>query len=102
MTDDIGAKVAHVKSARQTRDHVCHWPGCGKQVKPAQWGCFSCWKKIPKDLQREIWRTYNIAQEVRGTPSAAYIQAARDVQDWIAQQAVDKKATPPDTQPTLF
>lgn len=32
---DKAAKVKHVKSAVQSRDHVCHWPGCGKQCKPA-------------------------------------------------------------------
>lgn len=102
MTGDISAKVAHIKSARQTRDHICHWPGCGKQCKPAVWGCYSCWMKIPKRLRDEIWRTYDIRQEVRGTPSAAYIAAARAVQDWIATQPVDKKPTPTDTKSPLF
>lgn len=71
-------------TARQTRGHECHWPGCGKQVPPAMWGCKVHWFALPKRLRYEIWRTYRIGQEENGNPSAEYVAVARAVQDWIA------------------
>lgn len=83
MPSDIGAKVAHVLRAGQTRSHECHWPGCSKQVPPAMWGCKPHWYALPKDLRDRIWATYRTGQEVHGTPSREYVEAARQVQEWI-------------------
>jgi hypothetical protein len=82
----IGAKVAYVKRAGQTRNHVCHWPGCGAQVPPAIWGCRPHWYALPKELRDRIWRAYRPGQEIRGTPSASYLAVAREVQQWIANR----------------
>mgnify|MGYP001589059526 CR=1 FL=1 len=84
----IEAKVKYVKSQTQTREHTCHWPKCGKQVKPAEWGCKTHWFKLPKDLRHKVWTHYNIGQEIRGTPSRKYLDVAKEVQDWIASQDV--------------
>jgi hypothetical protein len=81
----IAAKVAHVKRARQTRTHRCHWPGCEKQVPPAKWGCAPHWFRLPQALRDAIWRAYRIAQEETLTPSKKYIEAARAVQTWIRE-----------------
>lgn len=86
---DIAAlsdKVAHVMRAGQTRDHHCHWPGCGKQVPPARWGCLTHWRALPKRLRDRIWATYRPGQESDLNPSAAYLSVARDVQAWIARK----------------
>lgn len=93
-TVSIADKVAHVRRARQTRDHTCHWPGCTRQVKPALWGCGPHWKALPKELQRLIWTTYTPGQENTATPSRAYVAAARQVQDWIlANHPADQQAS---------
>lgn len=83
--DDIGAKVAHVKAAGQTRAHGCHWPGCNVQVPPAMWGCRSHWFRLPKPIRDDIWRTYRPGQENSLNPSGAYIDAARRAQEWIKE-----------------
>lgn len=83
----IGDKVAHVKRAGQTRDHTCHWPGCRLQVPPAMWGCRPHWYAIPKPLRDLIWATYKPGQEIRGTPSVRYLEAAKAVQAWINENA---------------
>jgi hypothetical protein len=88
----IGAKVAYVKRQGQTRRHHCHWPGCDKQVPPAMWGCRPHWYSLPDDLRNAIWRSYAPGQEVKGSPSTAYVAAARAVQEWI-------KANHPTTAP---
>jgi hypothetical protein len=88
-------KADYVRSQVQTRAHTCHWPGCEKQVPPAMWGCKAHWFAIPAGLRARIWATYKPGQEVNGTPSAAYIQAAKAVQAWIAErddQAWDRNA----------
>lgn len=78
-------KVEHVKRAIQTRNHECHWPGCDRQVPPAMWGCSQHWFKLPKALRNKVWRAYRPGQEVTMTPSAAYIEVAKEVQAWIAE-----------------
>lgn len=79
MTD----KVAYVKAQGQTRSHHCHWPGCTRQVPPAMWGCKQHWFTLPAALRNKVWREYEPGQEVNGTPSAAYLKVADEVQAWI-------------------
>lgn len=64
--------------------HVCHWPGCGKPVPAAMWGCKAHWFALPKRLRDRIWATYRRGQEITKTPSPKYIEAALEVQSWIA------------------
>jgi hypothetical protein len=80
-------KFEYVKNQPQTRKHHCHWPGCEKQVPPAMWGCKQHWFKLPAELRSKIWATYKPGQEVDGTPSVAYLAAAKEVQDWIVANA---------------
>ncbi len=63
--------------------HACHWPECGKAVPPAMWGCKPHWFKLPKPLRDQIWATYVPGQEVRKDPSGFYLNAAKEVQQWI-------------------
>jgi hypothetical protein len=77
------AKVAYVTSQGPTRPHTWHWPGCCRQVPPAMWGCKPHWMALPKQLRDRIWATYEPGRETTITPSAAYLDAARLVQDWI-------------------
>lgn len=81
----IREKVNHVLTAKQTRDHRCHWPGCNQQVVPAKWGCRRHWFMLPEDLRRAIWRTYKIGQEIKATPSAEYVAVTKRVQNWIVE-----------------
>lgn len=81
------SKARYVTRQRQTRKHTCHWPGCERQVPPAMWGCKPHWFKLPKYLRDLIWATYEPGQEVSLTPSAAYLDAAHKVQEWIKAQS---------------
>jgi hypothetical protein len=76
-------KADYVRSQSQTRDHTCHWPDCNQSVPPAMWGCRVHWYRLPKRLRDLIWATYEPGQEVDMTPSAEYLDAAREVQEWI-------------------
>lgn len=76
-------KAEYVKAARMVRGHICHWPGCKKEVKPALWGCSQHWFRLPQSLRNKIWATYKPGQEETKTPSEAYLKVAREVQDWI-------------------
>lgn len=67
-------------------EHTCHWPGCSTAVPPRMWGCQPHWYRLPKALRDRIWQTYRPGQEISKTPSADYIAAAREVQEWIAGQ----------------
>ena len=82
-SEPLADKVAYVKSQGQTRDHRCHWPGCKKQVPPALWGCRKHWMMLPKYLRDKIWQAYRPGQERDSRPSKEYVQAAREVEEWI-------------------
>jgi flavin-dependent thymidylate synthase len=47
------------------------------------WGCRDHWFTLPKYLRDKIWAAYVPGQEITKTPSAAYIAAAHEVQQWI-------------------
>lgn len=89
IVDDKPEKVAYVKRQGQTRDHHCHWPGCGKQVPPAMWGCKKHWFMLPKRLRDKIWAAYVPGQEVDMSPSKEYLLVAQEVEDWILNHAKD-------------
>lgn len=46
--------------------------------------------KLPQYLRNKIWATYQIGQEIDGTPSREYLQAAREVQNWIKENHGNK------------
>ena len=71
---------------RTENPHTCHWPGCEEPVPPAMWGCKAHWFSLPQRLRNRIWKTYRPGQEVTKTPSAEYIAAAKEVQQWIRNQ----------------
>ena len=48
------------------------------------WGCKRHWYMLPKHLRDKIWKTYVPGQEITKTPHIAYIEAAKEVQQWIA------------------
>lgn len=77
------SKAAYVKSQGQTRAHTCHWPGCGKQVPPAMWGCKVHWFRLPPRMRARIWALYKPGQEVRFDPSMEYLEVAKAAQEWI-------------------
>jgi hypothetical protein len=65
--------------------HTCHWPGCPIEVPPKLWGCRKHWYTLPQHLRDRIWKAYRPGQEINKTPSREYVDAARDVQEWIRQ-----------------
>lgn len=81
----MGIKADYVTRQPQTRAHHCHWPGCGRQVPPAMWGCMAHWFRLPVNLRNDIWRTYRCGQEAEMNPSPEYVAVAKKVQAWIAQ-----------------
>lgn len=83
----LAQKADYVRRAGQTRNHTCHWPGCTKQVPPAMFMCKPHWFALPRSLRNKIWAAYQPGQEISGRPSKAYIEAAREVQQWIAENA---------------
>lgn len=85
MTDTIKAKVDHVISAPNNKNHHCHWPGCTKQVKPAFWGCTKHWYSLPPALRAKVWQTYEIGQEQRQNPSEDYLTVIDEIQAYIKQ-----------------
>ena len=63
-------------------EHTCHWPTCTTPVPPRLWGCREHWFKLPKDIRDAIWNAYEVGQEVRKDPSAAYLEAVFRAEKW--------------------
>ncbi len=84
-------KADYVRQATQTRYHTCHWPGCGKQVPPAMWGCKGHWFKLPQALRNKIWAAYRPGQEENmALVSEGYLRVADEVEQWIKSSTEDK------------
>lgn len=83
----VAEKADYVRARRRdpARGHHCHWTGCTKQVPAALWGCEKHWYKLPLALRRRIWATFRPGQEESKTPSREYVEVARDVEAWIAE-----------------
>lgn len=86
----IKDKVSYVKNALKdpNNKHHCHWPGCFSLVKPQFWGCMPHWYSLPRELRAMIWATYNPMQEIKKTPSKAYLDVAQKIQVWIVATEV--------------
>lgn len=67
--------------------HCCHWPGCDVHVSPKMWGCKDHWLRLPNKLRIKLWAAYRPGQEIDKAPSPAYIEAAKNIQWWIAENA---------------
>lgn len=80
------SKADYVREAPFIGGHLCHWPGCTAQVKPAVWGCRKHWNMLPKRLRDKIWATYWPGQEINKKPSGEYLEVIREVGDWIAKE----------------
>lgn len=82
----MSSKADHVRAQTQTRKHTCHWPGCGRQVPPAMWGCKPHWFALPKAIRDRIWKAYRPGQEDDRNVSLAYLEAAREAQAFALRQ----------------
>lgn len=78
--------------------HVCHAEGCRRIVDPKLLMCARHWRMVPKDLQREVWRTYVPGQETRKDPTDAYLAAYRRAVNAVA--ALEGRPTPFPTEET--
>lgn len=90
MDSTRGQKAAHVRAAKQTRSHHCHWPDCPEQVPPASWGCRAHWFTLPKNIRDRIWDAYRPGQEKTMSPSGQYLDAADAAQKWIAARSAPR------------
>lgn len=58
--------------------HLCHVPGCGKNVVKSLLMCSDHWKRVPEPLRMEVLTHYQKGQEKgKIKPSTQYLRAAR-------------------------
>jgi len=57
--------------------HICHAPGCKRQVPPSRLACPWHWRALPKKIQDAIWREYRSGQEIDKKPSLRYLAVQR-------------------------
>ncbi len=70
----------------RTLEHRCHVPTCQTKCKPEWLMCWSHWKKVPKRLQKEVWKHYVPGQcDLDPMPTAAWHAAADAAIDYVVQ-----------------
>ena len=96
----IGEKGKYVRAETRfpsPRPHFCHVPGCKSEVHPAYLMCRPHWKKVPAELQRQVWQAFSPGQEKGQTAvTPEYLAAAK-----AAIAAVVGSAEPPRHEPQL-
>lgn len=63
--------------------HRCHARGRSLEVEPKLLMCLRHWRRVPKPLQREVWRHYRPGQENDKLPSREYLTAANAAIDAV-------------------
>lgn len=68
---------------RETHDHNCARPGCPATVRKGSLACYKDWNKLPRDIQREVYRHYVPGQTI-DTATPEYMTALKRALDfWI-------------------
>lgn len=74
-----------------TDRHTCHAHGCSVHVPPELLMCRSHWRLVPKDLKRAVLRYYRPGQEIQKNPSDAYLIAAANAINAVAEIEQDRQ-----------
>jgi len=72
------AALAHREAGKKkdAGDHHCHAHGCKIACAPEKLMCAAHWRKVPSDLQAQVYATYRAGQCDDRNPSAAWMAAA--------------------------
>lgn len=63
-------------SPEPERPHTCHARGCSVPVPPERLMCLDHWRRVPRAVQRAVWRAYRPGQCDDKRPSAEWFVAA--------------------------
>lgn len=66
--------------------HLCHAEGCERRIPARMLMCGKHWRMVPKTEQDAVWATYRPGQEQTKDPSRAYLIAARDAINAVAEK----------------
>lgn len=68
-----------------TPPHTCHAHGCTEHVPPELLMCRHHWRLVPTPLKRAVLRFYRPGQEISKRPSDAYLVAAANAINAVAE-----------------
>jgi hypothetical protein len=74
-----------VQNGANLMAHTCHAIACKLPVPPERLMCLRHWRRVPKELQRAVWRTYRVGQCDDLSPSSAYCDAGQAAVRAVAQ-----------------
>lgn len=66
--------------------HTCHARDCTKSVPPKMLMCLKHWRMVPRLEQAAVWATYVPGQEITKDPTNAYLIAAKDAINVVAEK----------------
>lgn len=46
------------------RDAIPCPASCGRYQQPGRFLCTPCWRKLPDDMQRAVWRTWHAVERI--------------------------------------
>lgn len=76
--------------------HTCHAEDCNVPVPPKLLMCLKHWRRVPRTIQREIWRHYRPGQEVDKRPTPEYLAVMKRAIDAVAGREPSDQALRPD------
>jgi len=85
MSEKADQVLEHARSELASGNtHECFVPSCKRQIPISFLMCSPHWSRVPKDLQREVWKHFRDGQqfgEVELTDE--YIAAARKAAEYV-------------------
>lgn len=66
--------------------HRCHARGCRVPVPPEKLMCLAHWRRVPRVIQRAVWRAYRPGQCDDKRPSAEWLVAANAAIGHVARR----------------
>jgi hypothetical protein len=67
------------------KKHLCHAADCKTEVAPKFLMCAAHWRRVPRNLQLNVYRHYRAGQEQDKSPTREYLKAAQNAIESINQ-----------------
>ena len=77
--------------------HKCHARVWQVPVPPEMLMCLRHWRRVPRSIQKAVWREYRPGQEITKDPSAAYLEVMEQAIGAVAKW--EGRAAPAEARP---
>jgi hypothetical protein len=76
-TGFVAASRSESLAGKVAMEHHCHAFGCKRSVPPKLLMCAGHWRRVPREIQTQVWRHYRPGQEIDKQPTPEYLLVQR-------------------------